>query len=142
MSRTLSGLFLVGALNRPRKRKGTNRENPQTISEQIGKIPAKSGKSQKGQKRKDKSRSGNPPVLNPPRLAALDNLALVFMRPRTINARHVAKWACVKPKGGEIAPFSASANLPDKVSSDMGYRSDSLAISRDMSDYRGNEQNM
>ena len=29
MSRTLLGLFLVGALNRPRKRKGTNRENPQ-----------------------------------------------------------------------------------------------------------------
>ena len=62
VSRTLSGLFLVGALNRPRKRKGTNRENPWTIPEQIGKIPEKSGKSQKGQKRKDKPRSGNPPV--------------------------------------------------------------------------------
>ena len=36
--------------NRPRKRKGTNRENPWTIPEQIGKIPEKSGKSQKGQK--------------------------------------------------------------------------------------------
>ena len=62
VSRTLSGLFLVGALNRPRKRKGTNRENPQTIPEQIGKIPEKSGKDKKGQKRKDESRSGNPPV--------------------------------------------------------------------------------
>ena len=31
VSRTLSGLFLVGALNRPRKRKRTNRENPRTI---------------------------------------------------------------------------------------------------------------
>ena len=62
VSRTLSGLFLLGALNRPRKRKGTNRENPRTIPEQIGKIPEKSGKSQKGQKRKDESRSGNPPV--------------------------------------------------------------------------------
>ena len=65
VSRTLSGLFLVGAVNRPRKRKRTNRENARTIPEQIGKIPEKSGKSQKGQKRtqrKDKSRSGNPPV--------------------------------------------------------------------------------
>ena len=45
VSRTLSGLFLVGALHRPRKRKRTNRENPRTIPEQIGKIPEKSGKS-------------------------------------------------------------------------------------------------
>ena len=65
VSRTLSGLFLVGALNRPRRGKG-----------QIGKVPgpspSKSGKSQinrespkkdkKGQKRKDQSRSGKPPV--------------------------------------------------------------------------------
>ena len=75
VSRTLSGLLLVGALNRPRRRKRTNRENPRTIPEQIGKIPEKSGKSQKGQKRtkrKDKSGSGNPPRLKPPRLAALD----------------------------------------------------------------------
>ena len=62
-SRTLSGLFLVGALNRPRQRKRTNRENPRTIPEQCGKIPEKSGKPQKGQK---KTR------LKPPRLAALD----------------------------------------------------------------------
>ena len=76
VSRTLSGLFLAGALNRPRKRKGTNRENPRTIPEQIGKkIPENREspkKDEKGQKRKDKSRSGNPPVWNPPRLAALD----------------------------------------------------------------------
>ena len=39
MSRTLSGLFLVGALNRPRKRKRTNRENPWTIPEQIPVLP-------------------------------------------------------------------------------------------------------
>ena len=50
MSRTLSGLFLVGALNKLRKRKGTNRENPRTIPEQIGKIPEKSGKSKKDNK--------------------------------------------------------------------------------------------
>ena len=65
VSRTLSGLFLVGALNRLRKRKRTNRENPRTIPAQIGEIPEKSGKSEKdkkGQKRKDKSRSGNSPV--------------------------------------------------------------------------------
>ena len=34
-------------------------------------------------------------------------------------------------KGG-IAPFWGSANLPEKVSRDMGYRSDSIAVSRDM----------
>ena len=61
VSRTLSGLFLVGALNGPRQRKRTNRENPRSIPEQIGKIPEKSGKSKKGQKRKDKFRSGNTP---------------------------------------------------------------------------------
>ena len=51
VSRTLSGLFLVGAANRPRKRKSTNRENPRRVPGQIGKIPKKSEKSQKGQKR-------------------------------------------------------------------------------------------
>ena len=66
MSRTLSGLFLVGALNRPRKRK---RDESGKSPEQIRKIPEKSGKSQKGQKgqkRKDKSRSGNPPPVETP----------------------------------------------------------------------------
>ena len=79
MSRTLSGLFPVGALNRPRKRKRTNQENPRTIPEQIGKIPEKSGKSQKGQKRTKKDRKGRtspdqetPPFEPPPRLAALE----------------------------------------------------------------------
>ena len=33
---------------------------------------------------------------------------------------------------GGIAAFWGSANLPEKVSRDMGYRSDSIAISRDM----------
>ena len=66
VSRTLSGLFLVGALNRPRKRKRTNRENPRTIPEQIGKIPEKSGKSQKGQKRTKKE--GQVQIRKPPRL--------------------------------------------------------------------------
>ena len=42
------------------------------------------------------------------------------------------RCACVKliSKGG-IAPFWESANLPQKVSRNMGYRSDSIAISRD-----------
>ena len=92
MSRTLSGLFLVGALNRPRREKGR-------IGKIAGPSPSKSGKSRKNrespkkdkkrQKRKDKSRSGNPPVLKPPRLAALE---LVFMGHRTILARYVAKF--------------------------------------------------
>ena len=61
---------------------------------QIGKIPgespSKSGKSRKnrkspkkdkkGQKRKDKSRSGNPPRLKPPRLAALETNSNIFPR--------------------------------------------------------------
>ena len=37
-----------------------------------------------------------------------------------------------KYQRGGIAPFWGSANLPEKVSRDMGYRSDSIAISRDM----------
>ena len=75
VSRTLSGLVFVGALNRPRKRKRTNRENPRTIPEQIGKIPEKSGKSRKGRKRTKKEgqvQIGKPPRLKHPRLAALE----------------------------------------------------------------------
>ena len=43
------------------------------------------------------------------------------------------RCACVKlsTKGG-IAPLWGSAKFPEKVSRDMGYRSDSIAISRDM----------
>ena len=37
-----------------------------------------------------------------------------------------------KHRGGGIAPFWGSPNLPEKVSRDMGYHSDSIAISRDM----------
>ena len=80
MSRTLLGLFLVGAVNRPRKRKGTNRENPRTIPGQIGKIPEKSGKSQKdekGRKRKDESRSGN---LGAPNLGSAEGICSDFFR--------------------------------------------------------------
>ena len=42
----------------------------------------------------------------------------------------VSVWSQV-PRAG-IAPFWGSADLPEKVSRDMGYRSDSIAISRNM----------
>ena len=71
------GLFLLGAVNRLRKRKRTNRENPRTIPGQIGKIPEKSGKSPKGKKNRTKKEGqvqiGKPPHLNPPRLAPLES---------------------------------------------------------------------
>ena len=67
------------------------------------------------------------------------SLVLVFVGYRTIIARYVAKWGiaqmCLcqtKYQGGGIALFWGSANLPEKVSRDMGYRSDSIALSRDM----------
>ena len=72
VSQTLSGLFLVGAVHRPRKRKRTNRENPRRVPGQIGKIPEKSGKSQKGRKRTEKEGQvtspdrENPPFETPP----------------------------------------------------------------------------
>ena len=48
------------------------------------------------------------------------------------------RCACVKvsTKGGGIAPFWGSANLAKKVSRDTGYRSDSVAKSRDMGPLR------
>ena len=59
---------------------------------------------------------------------------------RSIIARYVARWGIAQmclcetkhQRGGVIAPFWGSANLPEKVSRGMGYRSDSVAISRDM----------
>ena len=52
---------------------------------------------------------------------------LVFMWYRTIIALCETKY-----QGGCIAPFGGAANFPEKVSRDMGYRSDSIAISHDM----------
>ena len=70
MSRTLSGLFLIGALTRPRKRKGTNRENPQTVPEQIGKIPEQIRKVPERTKKDIKGRTSpdreTPPFETPP----------------------------------------------------------------------------
>ena len=56
----------------------------------------------------------------------------------TIITRYVAKWGIAqmcpcetKYQGGAIAPFGGSAALSEKVSRDMGCRSDSIAVSRD-----------
>ena len=68
--KTLSGLFLVGAVLWRRKRKGTNREDPRTIPGQTGKIPEESGKDKKGQKKTKKQGRVQiekpPPRLKPP----------------------------------------------------------------------------
>ena len=70
VSRTLSGLFLVGAVNRPSHLKRTNREIPRRVPGQIGKIPKKTGKSQRGRKRTKKGRTSPdreaPPFETPP----------------------------------------------------------------------------
>ena len=65
---------------------------------------------------------------------------LVFVGYRTIFARYVTKRGiaqmCLcetKYQGGVIAPSGGSATLPEKVSRDMGYCSDSIAISRKVS---------
>ena len=63
---------------------------------------------------------------------------LVFVGYRAIIARYVAKWGiaqmclCETSTNGGIAPLGGSAKLFLKVSRDMGYRSDSIAVSRDM----------
>ena len=61
VSRTLSGVFLVGAVHRPRRRKRIDRENPG----QIGKIPPKNWEGPKKYNKRqigtDESRSGSPP---------------------------------------------------------------------------------
>ena len=67
-----------------------------------------------------------------------------FLGYRTVIARYVAKWViaqmCLcdtKYQGvGGIAQFGWAANVPENVSCDMGYRSDSIAISRDMGPLR------
>ena len=49
-----------------------------------------------------------------------------------LRSRVSHRCACVKLSTKGSAPFWGSADLPEKVSRDMGYRSDSIAISRDM----------
>ena len=74
VSRTLSGLFFVGAVDRSRKRKRTNRENPRRVPEQIGKIPEKSTKSPKKDKKEGQVQIRKPPLLKPPRFSGLQHL--------------------------------------------------------------------
>ena len=92
VSRTLSGLFLVGALNRPGKRKRTNRENPRTIPEQIGKIPGKVPKGQKRTKKEGQVQIGKPPRLKHPRLAALEGLELGAPKSHNRNRQRFPRW--------------------------------------------------
>ena len=66
VSRTLSGLFLVGALNRPRNRKRANRENPRRVPGQIGKIPRESPKRTKKDKKGRTSPDRETPPFEPP----------------------------------------------------------------------------
>ena len=78
VSRTLSGLFLVGALNRPRKRKrdksGKSPDHPRANQEN----PRKTGKVPKRTKKEGRVQIGKHPRLKPPCLAALDLIALFF----------------------------------------------------------------
>ena len=63
---------------------------------------------------------------------------------RTTLARYVAKWGIIaetclvqiKVPRRVTAPFWETANLPEKVSRDTGYRSDSIALSRNMGPLR------
>ena len=76
VSRTLSGLFLVGALNRPRKRKRTNWEkspdHPRANRENPGKIGKVPKKDKTRTKKEGQVQIRNPLRLKHPRLAALE----------------------------------------------------------------------
>ena len=72
-------------------------------------------------------------------IVSQNSFVLALWGYRTIVARYVENSvsdlvACVKrsTKGWGIAPFWGAASLPEEVSRDMGYRSDSIAISHDM----------
>ena len=76
-------------------------------------------------------------------IVSQDSFVLVYMGYRTIIARYVAKWGvaemCMcetKYQGVVSHHFGGLLNLPKKVSRDMGYRSDSIAVSRDMGPLR------
>ena len=68
-----------------------------------------------------------------------NSFVLVFTGYRTIIARYVAKWGiaqmCLcetKYQGGVSHHFGGVLTSPKEVSRDMGYRSDSIAVLRDM----------
>ena len=72
-------------------------------------------------------------------IVSQNSFVLVVVGYRTIIARYVAKRGiaqrCLcetKCQGGGIAPFWGSATLLERVSRDVGYRSDSIAVSRDV----------
>ena len=66
-------------------------------------------------------------------IVSQNSLVLVFVGYRTIIAQYVAKWGIAQMSlcetkyrgGGGFAPFWGAANLPEKVSRDLWYRSDS-----------------
>ena len=91
MSRTLSGLFLVGSLNGPRKRKGMGKSPDHP--EQIGKIPEQI---EKGQKRTKKGRTSpdweTPPFEPPPCLAALESCNIFNSQIRFTRFLFHSQW--------------------------------------------------
>ena len=119
MSRTLSGLFLVGAVNTPR-RKRTNWENPRRDRE----TPEKWGKSQKA-KKEGQVQTEKPSLSETPCLVALDlsqscvhqepqSQSLAFADPKSPIARNFLRnsplvailiaWSGEKgPKNGNMA---------------------------------------
>ena len=120
MSRTLSGLFLVGALNRPRKRKRTNRENPRTIPEQIGKIPERSGGAHESQSNCHMNRTVKLPSLSGPlrlRVQSRSRIGITAACYRTENAQipksaagSAGKSAGEKRSAGGTAGSSAESS--------------------------------
>ena len=80
------------------------------VPEQIRKIPERSGKSQKGQKRTKKEgqvQIGKPPRLKPPRLAALENTSL--RRAKSLVASGQRTWSTLAshsavPDGTNASP--------------------------------------
>ena len=76
VSWTLSGLFLVGALNRPRKRKrtksGKSPDHPRANREKSQENQESPKKDKKGTKKEGQVQIGKPPRLKPPRLAGLE----------------------------------------------------------------------
>ena len=115
VSRTLSGLFLVGALNRPRKRKRTNPRANQENPGKIGKGQKRTKKDKKGQKKKDESRSGNPPVWNHPRLAERDFLNETICENQAIRAKRFARIGPSKIYN----PMPKNVTEPNRGHSDM-----------------------
>ena len=76
--------------------KGPIGKIPGESPDKSGKSPGKSQKDKKGQKRKDKSRSGNPPRLKHPRLAALEGQEIAARNRRSLATFHrTLKSQCI-----------------------------------------------